>query len=119
MIEPRGTILTGDLSRKQGTDWSCVLTVVDSAGTAVNIAAATACEFYVLDAPGGTRLLTKSLGSGITITNGAAGQMTVAIADTDTIVQTGVLWYEAYVTVGANRLCCGDNEFEHVKAGTT
>ena len=119
MVEPRGTALTGDLSRKQGTVWSAVLTVTDGAGAVVVITTASACEFYVLDAPGGTRLLAKTLGSGITITNGPAGQMTVAIAASDTIAQTGMLWYEAYVTVGSNRLCCGDNEFEHVRAGTT
>lgn len=117
MVEPRGTVLTGDLSRKQGADWSAVLTVVDGTGTVVNITAASACEFYVLDAPGGSRLITKTKGSGITITNGAAGQMTVVISASDTIAQTGMLWYEAFVTV-TDRLLVADNEFEHVKAGT-
>ena len=115
MVEVRGTALTGEMSRKQGADWVAAISVVDADGVAVTISAATAVEFYVLDAPGGTRLLSKTLGSGITV---ATSIMTVTIADTDTIAQTGMLWYEAYVTVGGSRLCCGDNEFEHTKAGT-
>ena len=70
----------------------------------------------MLDAPGGTRLLSKTLSSGVTV---ATSIMTVTIADTDTIAQTGLLWYEAFVTVGTNRLLVADNEFEHVKAGTS
>ena len=114
MVEPRGTVLTGDLSRKQGADWVGVLTVTDANGDLVNISAASAAEFYVLDAPGGVRLLTKTNGSGITV---GTNTLTVVIGDADTIAQTGMLWYEAFVTV-TDRLLVADNEFEHVKAGT-
>ena len=67
-----------------GEDRTLEFTVVDSAGTAQNITG-WALEWVLRDAPGNaTALLTKTVGDGITITDGAAGRCDVAIADTDT-----------------------------------
>lgn len=47
-----------------------------------------AITFTLRDAVGGTSNFTKTVGSGITITDGAKGVITIAVADTDTSALT-------------------------------
>lgn len=63
-----------------------------------------------------TSVLTKTVGSGITITNGVGGIFQVALSDTDTANLIGDYYHQAYVTDGSGNLVTvteGIITFEH------
>lgn len=66
-----------------GEDKTLSFAVVDASAVAVNITG-WALEWVLRRDAGDAALITKTVGSGITITNGAGGLCSVAIADTDT-----------------------------------
>ena len=76
-----------------GEDKILQYTVTDSAG-AIQVITGWALEWVLRSAAGhGTALLTKTVGSGITITNGAGGILQVAIADDDTLSMAPDTYY--------------------------
>ena len=86
-----------------------LVTVRDAEGAVVNITEATAVRWGLFRmAPGvnpvGAVLLSKSLGSGIAITNGAGGQFTVTIANGETGAFAGTYYHEAEVIDGDGRV---------------
>jgi len=81
----------------KGQDKSLTVAVVDDAGAAVNIAGAAIAWVLATDL-GGTTLVSKSVGSGITITNGPGGIFTVSLAEADTdALDNGWYYHEAQV----------------------
>lgn len=80
------------------------VTVVDEAGDAVDISGASAIRYGISaigpgGGPQGPALVTKSLGSGIAITNGAGGIFTVTLASGDTAALLGTYFHEAEIIV--------------------
>lgn len=76
--------------------------VADAAGVAVPITG-WALEWALRYRPGDGAILTKTTGSGITITDGVGGVCQVAVADTDTDgLQAGRYWYALSRTDAGN-----------------
>jgi hypothetical protein len=68
----------------QGDDVKLNFTIQDRTDTAVDITNSQAITFKVRKEVGATVTISKTLGSGIAITDGAAGQLTVTLESTDT-----------------------------------
>ena len=83
------TMRSGDTKRLQ-------FTVTDAAGTAVDLTGATIT--WVLAAKlGGTTLLTKTIGFGITVNDASAGRFHVDLDPADTAALAGTYYHEAEV----------------------
>lgn len=68
----------------QENDLPIKVTITDETGSAVDLTDAT-LDYQLSDsATDETALLTKSIGSGITVTDAAAGKATISLTDTDT-----------------------------------
>ncbi|MGK2965508.1 MAG: hypothetical protein ACSLFM_07865 [Tepidiformaceae bacterium] len=80
---PQHSPVTLDDEWFSGTDKTLEFTVVDADSVAVNITG-WALQWVLTLKDSRTVMLTKTVGSGITITSGAAGILQVAVADTDT-----------------------------------
>lgn len=72
-------------------------TISDSAGNPVNLSGAT-ITFKAAKRRNGAAIITKSIGSGITVTNAGAGQHTVTLDPADTAALRGVLFWHIRVT---------------------
>lgn len=83
----------------QGDDHQIDFTVTDSAGAAVNIASASAIQWVLAASDTSAALVSKSLVSGIGITNGPAGQFRVTLVPADTTALAGNYYHEARVTI--------------------
>ena len=86
-----------------------VVTILDGDGEPVDIAAAEDIRYVITKQgaggdPAGPVLVGKSLGSGIAITNGAAGQFTVTIANGETGSLVGSHRHECEVTDSEGRI---------------
>ena len=92
------TTTAQDFTMYAGDTNTITVTVTDSAGAVVNITGAT-ITWKLLEEQGGTIALTKTVGSGIIITNGAGGIFTIALAATDTAsLLAGAYYHEAELT---------------------
>lgn len=104
---PTQSNITADHELFSGKDRTLSFTITDSAGSAQAITG-WAMQFTLtnINDRSGTALITKTVGSGITITNGAGGICQVAIADTDTDGLVGSdaprYWYELARTDAGN-----------------
>jgi hypothetical protein len=76
-------------------------TVTDAAGAVVNITGMT-IRLMVKRTHSGSVLITKSVGSGVTITDGAGGVLTVTFAATETDDLAGKYVWDLEVTDGAS-----------------
>lgn len=65
------------------TDFSFLFTIYQSDNTTAQNITGWAISFVIAATKGGTAVFTKTVGSGITITNGSSGQATVVVTDTD------------------------------------
>ncbi len=81
----------------QGNTFDLYFNVVDSAGAAVNLSTATAIK-YAIGNSAGTTVIAKTLGSGVTVTNAAAGQFKVNLTAADTASLEGTYRHEAVIT---------------------
>lgn len=77
-----------------------VVTAVDGDGDPIDISGAAGMRYSISamlsnGEPTGPSLLTKSLGSGVALTNGAAGVFTITLANGDTGGMPGVHYHEA------------------------
>jgi hypothetical protein len=86
-----------------------LVTVTDGAGAPVNLAGATAIRYAVTRrGPGGAPILpaviVKSLGSGVAVTDAAAGKFTVTLANGETGALAGTYRHEAEVTDADGRI---------------
>lgn len=81
-----GTIVRGD-------DIEIIQNVVDSAGVAVNLTGITAAIFKLKETLSGSTVLTKSLGSGVTVTNAVTGELTIVITNANSSLLNAKLHY--------------------------
>lgn len=95
----------------EGDDQNLNVTVLDAAGNVVDISSATAIDWKMSVDEFTPPVISKSLGSGITITNGPAGIFQVALVSADTNGLTPRTYYQASrITLSAN--------LSHVALGT-
>ena len=86
-----------------------VVTILDGDGEPVDISGILAARYVITkagagDYPIGSALVSKALGSGIAITNGAAGVLTVTIANGDTGALVGGYRHELEITDADGRV---------------
>ena len=81
-----------------GDDKTITVTVVDGDGTAQDITAATISYKLQPAVDDATGAITKTVGSGVTITNAAGGIFTVDIAAANTASFAGIYYHECQVT---------------------
>ena len=95
----------------EGDDQNLNVTVLDDAGAVVDITSASALDWKMAVNELTSPVISKTLGAGITVTNGPAGIFQVALAGTDTDGLAGGTYYQASrVTLSAN--------LTHVAIGT-
>lgn len=99
--------LQQDFDMHSGDSRDLEITVVDENDAAVDVSAATMTwELSKLDssgtlpAPRGAALVTKTVGSGITITDGPNGELTVALDPADTADLRGDHYHELQIVTG-------------------
>lgn len=97
-----------DFSMHSGDDRVLTVTVLDSAGSAVNITGGTitwALSKQAADAvePKGDALITKSTSvGGVTITDGPNGQCSVTLVEADTADLAGTYYHEMQVVLSGD-----------------
>lgn len=79
-----------------------VFTCKDANGAAVDITAASAIAFGFSAVKDGPALVTKSLGSGVTIVNGPAGTFSVTLEPADTNGRSGRFFLATKVTLAGS-----------------
>lgn len=82
----------------QGDDKDLVITVTDSAGAAVDLTGAAIAWQMARTARSATPNVSKSVGSGIVITDAPGGICTISLDPTDTEGLTGDFYHELEVT---------------------
>ena len=87
-----------DFEMHQGDTKRLLIAVKDPAGVAISLVAATSVKWWVAKKVTSTaRLLEKSEGSGITVTNAAGGLLTITIDPDDTEAVSGDYYHELEV----------------------
>ena len=95
----------------EGDDQSFNVTVVDDDGAVVDISSATAIDWKMSVDEFTSPVIVKTLGAGITITNGPAGIFQVTLSGTDTDgLDVGYYYQASRVTLSSN--------LSHVAIGT-
>ena len=86
-----------------GQDKVLELTVTDEADAVIDVSSAT-FTWVMSGYPGDTADITKTVGSGITITDGPNGRIDIALAETDTVnlSANGIYYHELWMTSGTN-----------------
>lgn len=80
-----------------GDDCILAYTIVDETGEALPLAGAS-LVWTLGRQPAGPTIVTKTNANGITITNAAAGQVSVLVSHADTVGLTGTLWHQLVLT---------------------
>ena len=94
-----------NFSMYQGDDVRLGVTLVDAAGVPVSLVGATLKWGIAKKASDGTPLLLKTIGSGITVLDPAAGSFEVALVPADTQSYVGDYYHEVELTdAGGKRL---------------
>tara|TARA_R110002096_G_scaffold186882_7_gene366044 strand:+ start:73 stop:420 length:348 start_codon:yes stop_codon:yes gene_type:complete len=94
-----------------GDDDNVNITVLDNAGAVVDISSATAIDWRMSADEFTAPVLTKTLGAGITVTDGPNGVFQIAIASADTAALAyGTFYQSSRVTISSN--------LSHVATGT-
>ncbi len=94
-----------------GDDQNLNVTVLDDDGNIVDITSASAIDWTMSADEFASAVISKSLGSGITITDGPNGVFRVTLDTTDTeSLDSGTYYQKSRVTLGGNRT--------HVAIGT-
>ena len=95
----------------EGDNQNLNVTVLDAAGAVVDITGASAIDWKMSVDEFTAPTISKSLGSGIAVTNGPAGIFTVTLDPADTNGKTPGIYYQASrITLSAN--------LSHVAIGT-
>lgn len=89
---------------------SMLFVVKDSNGVVVDISTASAIVYGFSTVKDGPVLVTKSLGSGVAITDGPAGKFTVTLEPADTNGRSGRYYHFTKVTLGGNGKVTSDGE---------
>ena len=92
-----------DVKIVQNNDITLQFSVVDSSGTAVNITGAT-IKWTARSDKNSTAVISKTVGSGITITNGSGGVFQVALTAANTATLRGRYVHEAVVTISGSNV---------------
>ena len=66
-------------------------------GSAVSLSGVTSIKWGLWPVEGGAQTLSKTLGSGVAVTNASAGEFTVTLTEADTSTLIGVYYWEARV----------------------
>jgi len=66
-------------------------------GSAISLSGVSGITWGLWPVAGGAQLITKTLGSGIAVTNSGAGEFTVTLTEADTSSLAGVYYWEARV----------------------
>jgi hypothetical protein len=77
----------------EGEYKTLAVSVVDASSVAVNLTGATITWKLTTQQGGGTTLLTKTIGSGITVVSAAGGTLTITFAAVDTVDLGGLTYY--------------------------
>lgn len=91
------------LSMFSGESRTLTFAVKDSAGVAQDLTAAT-IKFHISRDEGVAALITKSIGSGITVPTPTDGNIVVAMAASDTATICGELYFQVIVTDGSGNI---------------
>jgi len=83
----------------QGDDCNLDFTIKDKSNTAINVTSAQEIRFRAVQSRAVGIEIEKTLGAGVTITDGAAGQIRVQITDTDTADESSVGDYKFEVEI--------------------
>lgn len=86
-----------------GNHATLTIPVLNAAGAVVPITGA-AIKWVLSKAVDSAALVTKTVGAGVTITNGAGGIFTVALLPADTSSLWGIYYHEAEVTDGSGNI---------------
>ena len=89
------TIVGQNYTMFSGDSKVITVTVTDADGAAVNLTGAT-ISYVIFD--DGSATITKTVGSGITVTDAAAGTFTITLAASDTASLAGAYYHECQVT---------------------
>jgi hypothetical protein len=92
------TTINQDFQLYAGDDRVLSCSVVDSTGAAQSLVGITSLIWTLRTAPGATALLTKGIGTGITVTNAAGGLYTIALDTLNTATLSGRYYHKAVLT---------------------
>jgi hypothetical protein len=92
------TTINQDFAMYAGDDRFLSCSVVDSTGAAQSLVGITSLVWTLRTAPGATALLTKGIGTGITVTNAAGGLYTIALDTLNTATLSGRYYHKAVLT---------------------
>lgn len=88
----------------QGDDVDLVFNIKTKANTAVNLTGAASITFQLGRLDDQDALIEKTVGDGVTVNDAAAGQITVALADTDTEeLLPGTYYFDVLVVDSAGK----------------
>jgi transcription elongation GreA/GreB family factor len=96
------------ISMHSGDTRRLEVTVVDEASAAVDLTTASSIIWALSKkdadsvAPRGSSLVSKDIGSGVTVTDAVNGRVDVAIASADTAALAGDYYHEIQVTMGGD-----------------
>lgn len=94
-----------------GDDIDILVTVRKRSDNSIqDISAITAARFMLADDSGGPALFTKSLGSGIAIADGPAGELSITLDPGDTLGLNGRYYMEADMALGGQSKTILDGE---------
>lgn len=82
------------------------VTIKNGSGTAINLTGATPIQYGISQTEGGARILTKTLGSGITITDAANGVLEIVITAADLAGKEGEFHHELSITESSGNKSC-------------
>lgn len=85
-----------------GTDWHQPFTFDDEDGTAINLTGVTGMHFVIYQ--DGTAAFNLTVGSGITVTSAAAGQILVSLTHVQAQEMAGNYLFECYATLASGDL---------------
>lgn len=98
--------LVQDFSMHSGDNRDLQVTIKDAAGAVVNITGAALTwalsKGNGSDGPRGTALVTKTVGSGITIVDGANGRADIVLVPADTEALAGDYYHELQLVAGGS-----------------
>ena len=86
-----------DANIVQGNSFDVIFNVTNSAGAVVDLSTASAIKYVIANAAG-TPVITKTIGSGVTITNAAGGVFKANLTAADTASLEGPYRHEAVIT---------------------
>lgn len=96
---------TQDVTVFQGNDIIIDVVVKDPSGTVVSLTGLQAASYGISKKPAGpTKLLTKTLGNGITVVNPTTGSLRIVLTAAETLLLKGSLFHELVLRDNAGKV---------------